>query len=359
MKRYQNNRKESWKPAALFSVMLSLILLVSCAARESQPTVTQDDLTQLSTVQDVLEQDAGNGKNYAYNWDAEDIEATMAQLYESEQAYFAQMDEWLEKAENMTPEELAEAGFSSIEQAREQTEMIKEHQLEKLESWRERLEEQAALDPVISPQEAANRAGVIFEELYGVDLSQEVLELDCRESSGDNILHPDRVGALRPIWAVSLEEEADGVLFSTSGIDCTLDATTGEILFIDYTPSAQEYAERTKLPYPACFTQAGEGGIGFGRWREEDPSFAPMIEEAVQNLRQLLSGSALLGGAQVAEIREEVTECEDGRNELWFYLSSDDGKSYRLKASMPYDPFITDGEGTPYPMRGFRVWIDT
>ena len=342
------------------AVLLGTLGLLTACARQpgGQPTVTQDDLIQLSTVQDVLEQDAGNGKNYAYHWDAEDVEATMAQQNERIQAHIAQMEEFLEKAENMTPEELKEAGFDSIDQVREAYEQLRRNELEGLVSDREYLEKEAALDPVVSPQEAANRAGVIFEELYGVDLSQSVLELDCWESSGDDILHPDRVGALRPIWAVCLEEAADGVLFSTNSIDCTMDATTGEILFIGYTPSAQELAERAKLPYPACFTEIGEGGFGFGRWKAEDPSFAPVIEEAVQNLRQTLSGSALLGGAQVADIREEVTEHEEGMNELWFYLSCDDGKSFRLRASMRYDPFITDGEGTPYPMRGFSVWAD-
>lgn len=356
---HKNNRKKSGKCAAFFSALLSMVLLASCAARESQPTVTQDDLTQLSTVQNVLEQDAGNGKNYAYYWDAEDIDAAMARRNERVQAYLAVVDEWLAGAENMTPEELAEAGYDSIEQARERCEEVKANELENLESAREYLEKEAALDPVVSAQEAANRAGVIFEEVYGVDLSQDILELDCRESGPDNILHPERVGALRPIWVVSREEAADGVLFSTNSFYCTMDGTTGEILYIEYTPSMQELEERKALPYPACFAETGDGGTGFGRWNAEDASFAPMIEAAAQNIKQLLSGSALFGGAQVTDVRGEVTEYDDGDNELWLYLSCDDGKSYRLRVNMPYDPLCTDGTGTPYPMRGLRMWIDT
>lgn len=339
---------------------LAMSMLAACAGQPGgQPTVTQDDLTQLSTVQDVLERDAGNGKNYAYHWDAEDVEATMAQMYEQWQALLAQRDEWMENAEKMTPEELAQAGFESIEQAREQYEQSKKYEQEMMESERKALEEQAALDPVVSPQEAANRAGVIFEELYGVDLSQDVLELKCWESGGDDILHPDRVGALRPVWLVSREEAADGVLFSTNSISCTMDGTTGEIISVTYTPSAQEFEERKALPYPACFVETGDGGSGWGRWNAQDASFAPMIEAAAQNLKQLFSGSALTGGAQVTDVRAEVKEYEDGMNELWLSVSCGDGKSWSLKANMPYDPFSTEGTGTPYPMRGFRVWNDT
>lgn len=361
---YKKGKRQIRLGQGLFTAGLSgalaLGLLAACAQQPgARPTVTQDDLTQSSAVQDVLEQDAGNGKSYAYRWEAGDIEAAMAQRNEHVQAYLAQLGEQMEKIENMTPEELAEAGFGSVEQAREQHEQAREYELEGLEAYREYLEEQAALDPAVSPQEAANRAGVILEELYGVDLSQKVLELECRETSGDDMPHPNRVGALRPIWSVFLEEAADGVLFSTSSVSCTMDATTGEIVFIDYTPSAQEFEERRALPYPACFVGAGDDESGFGRWDETEASFAPMLETAAQSLRQLLSGSPLVGGAQVTEVRGEITEYEEGANALWLYLSCDDGKSYRLQAKMPYDPFCTEGAGTPYPMRGFRMWNDT
>lgn len=348
--------------AGISGAMTVGLLLTACAGQPGgQTTVTQDDLTQLSTVQDVLERDVGNGKNYAYHWGAEDIEATMAQLNEQIQTLRAQREEWLKDAENMTPEELAEAGFESIGQAREALEQLQKYEQEMLESEREALEEQAALDPVVSPQEAANRAGVLFEQMFGVDLSQEVLKLNCRESGGDTILHPDRMGALRPVWAVSRDEAADGVLFSTSSFYCTLDATTGEIIAVNYDPTAQDFEQLRALPYPACFVELGDGGNGFGRWNTEDPSFGPMVEQVVQSLRQSLSGSPLTGGAQVADIQWEVKEfakeSEDGRNEVWFRVSCDDGKSYSLQAAMPYDLFY--GEATGYPMRGFRMWNDT
>lgn len=344
---------------------LALGVLTACT-RESggQPVVTDDNLTQLSTVQDVLEQEAGNGKNYAYHWDAEDIETTMAQRDEQLQAILAQRDEWMKNAENMSPEELAAMGYDSIEQVREQYELAGKRDQELLELDREHLKEEAALDPVVSPQEAANLVGVIFEKLYGVDLSQNVLELDCRETAGDDIRHPTRVGALRPIWVVSREETADGVLFSTNSLYCTLDATTGEIISLTYSPSAQEKEERIGMQHPACYEEAGDENLYFGRWNTEDASFAPMIEAAAQNLKQLLSGGPLTGGAQVTDVSWEVKEWEvdgfeDGSSELWLSVSCDDGKKYSLKAMMPYDPFITDGAGTPYPMRGFRVWNDT
>lgn len=356
----QRKRTVSFGAAALCGV-LAMCVLAACAGRPGgQPTVTRDDLTQLFIVQDVLEQDAGNGKNYAYNWDAEDIDATMARLYESEQAYFAEMDEWLENAENMTPEELAAAGVSSIEQARERNEMIKAHQLEKLESWREYLEKQAALDPVISPQEAANRVGVIFEELYGVDLSQEVLELGCFALSADTAAPADRVGAMRSVWSVSLEEAADGVVFSTPGIDCTMDTTTGEIVSLTYMPAAQELEARKELSKPACYTAVSEDGGGIGIWNADDPSFTPMIEEIVPRVKHLLSGSPLTGGAQVTQIRAEVQKEYDDLdwNVLVLYVECDSGSVYRLTARMWYDPFNGEETDTNVLMHGFSVQND-
>lgn len=365
MKRYKYNRKNPGKCAAFFSVLLSLVLLASCAAWESRPTVTDDDLTQSSNIQDVLEQDAGNGKNYAYQWDAGDIEATMAQRYEQEQAYFAQMDERLEEIENMTPEELAEAGVVSVEQAREQNEMIKAHQLEKLEILRASLEKQAALDPVISPQEAANRAGVIFEELYGVDFSQETLILTCLGTSDGVIAFADGSGTQRPVWSVSLpsteDGTEDGTMFITCSMDCMMDATTGEIICVNYMPSTRELEQRKALPEPACYTSAGTDGGDVGMWDADDASFALLVETFAPQLQGLLSGSRLVGGAQVTQVRAEVRLLYDDLewNELALYAECDNGSRYCLTARMSYDPFSGDETETRYILRGFYVYNET
>ena len=47
---------------------------------------------------------------------------------------------------------------------------------------------------------------------------------------------------MRAIWHVSREEAADGVLFGANAISCTLDATTGEFIAVDYTLGSEEIA---------------------------------------------------------------------------------------------------------------------
>lgn len=340
--------------AALAALCASLS---ACAPWQSQPVVTEDDLTPPSAAQDAIELDAGNGRNYAYDWPAEDVDATMARLEEKERGYFKEMDEWLKRAEQMTPAELNEAGFSSVEQAREQHKMIQEHQRENLVSQREYLEKQAALDPVVSPQEAANRAGAMFEQLYGVELLQEVLQLECRETQGDAVLDPERDGPLRPIWAVTLRKRKDPD--TENNLFCTMDATTGEILFTDYTASEQEIHARRALPHPESFGQFEDYAAGTGRWNADDPAFSPLAEEAERSLERLLSGSVLTAGARVTEVRWELEEQDGGGNTLWFSIRCESGKRYRAAADMQYDPLGPGGAQTPFPMRGFRVWSDT
>lgn len=352
--------------AAMLWGMLAVCVLTACAGTfAGQPTVTADDLTQSSNIQDVLEQDAGNGKNYAYQWDAGDIEATMAQRYEQEQAYFAQMDERLEEIENMTPEELAEAGVASVEQAREQQEMIKAHQLEKLEARRESLKKEAALDPVISPQEAANRAGVIMEELYGVDLSQQVLELTCFGASDGVITFADGSGTQRPVWSVSLPaqegEKAGNVMYITCGMDLMMDATTGEIVSVTYTPGAPEFEQRRALPKPDCYLQGSTDGNNIGVWDANDASFDLLVEAFTPRLQSLLSGSLLTGGAQVTQVRAEVQQTYEDQewNELVLYAECNNGSRYRFRTQMPYNPFGGREADTRYLLRGFHVESDT
>ena len=63
---------------------------------------------------------------------------------------------------------------------------------------------------------------------------------------------------MRAIWHVSREEAADGVLFSTNAISCTLDATTGEFIAVDYTLGSEEIAAMQATAVPACFIQRAD-----------------------------------------------------------------------------------------------------
>ena len=44
-------------------------------------------------------------------------------------------------------------------------------------------------------------------------------------------------------------------MFSTNAISCTLDATTGEFIAVDYTLGSEEIAAMQATAVPACFIQ--------------------------------------------------------------------------------------------------------
>ena len=117
---------------------------------------------------------------------------------------------------------------------------------------------------------------------------------------------------------------------------------------------------RKGLPKPASYTEVSADGAGIGIWNTDDPSFAPMIEAITPRIRNLLSGSPLLGGAQVTEIHAGVQKEYDDLdwNVLVLRAECDNGSVYCLTARMWYDPFSGEETETDYFMRGFRVWND-
>ena len=109
---------------------------------------------------------------------------------------------------------------------------------------------------------------------------------------------------MRAIWHVSREEAADGVLFSTNAISCTLDATTGEFIAVDYTLGSEEIAAMQATAVPACFIQRADPDAAgsYGYWDETEASYAGTVEKLKQQAKEQLSGSALVGGAAVTEV---------------------------------------------------------
>ena len=217
--------------AACLAAALTMSALASCAPQESRPVVTSDDLTPPSAAQEAIAQEAGGGKNYAYYWQAENAEETLQMLREAYEQEVNDAKELIAKGE----EAVKAAGYPSLAEAQQAVEARQARIEQDLADNQKRLEAELALDPVVSAQEAANLAGSLFEKLYGFDLSQDTLLLQCFESDSDMSYHPAGGGVMRAIWHVSREEAADGVLFSTNAISCTLDATTGEFIAVDYT----------------------------------------------------------------------------------------------------------------------------
>lgn len=234
--------------AACLAAALTMSALVSCAPQESRPVVTSDDLTPPSAAQEAIAQDIGGGKNYEYYWAAEHIEEELEAVRESTEQ---SVKHWKEIADTGNYYGREVSGDEKEELKNSFDEMLNEIPLLQ-EEKRKMLESELALDPVVSAQEAANAAGAVFEKIYGIELSQDILTLSCVEIN-TNINPGEEV--IRSVWNVSREEAADGVLFSTNAVGCTLDATTGEFISVDYTPSNDELTEMWATELPSCFVK--------------------------------------------------------------------------------------------------------
>lgn len=337
---------------------LTLGALTSCAPQESRPVVTSDDLTPPSAAQDAIAQEAGGGKSYAYSWQAENVEKTLQawrEAYEQEVNYAKEL---IAKGE----EAVKAAGYSSLEEAQQAVDARQAGIEQDLAENKKRLEAELALDPVVSAQEAANLAGIVFEKLYGVDLSQETLVLWCFESDSDMSYHPAGGGAMRTVWSVSREEIADGVLFSTNAIRCTLDATTGEFISAEYTLGEDEVTAMRATALPACFIPTAEDDARgpYGYWNETEASYAGTVEKLKQQAKEQLSGSALVGGAAVTEVRAELKgEIEEnGENYISLWVDCDNGKTYQLYRIYYLQPYV-DYDFGGYPLRAYQITNDT
>lgn len=296
---------------------LCLWILTACGAQTMRPTITQDDLRSGSAVETAIEQGITD-KTYAWHWRALDIEAEAAR---------------------------ASAGLGENER---HDEMV--------EHYRAWLAQEASLDPAVSPQEAANIAGTLFETMYGVDLSQDVLELSCGELEGPPaLLQTFENGALPLIWTVWREKPGEGGLSSVNKLWCTIDAATGELVAVSYHPDAAEEKERNREVLPSCFIEMSRERKGYGRWNTGDPAFAPMTEKIGARLTAQLSKSPLTGGAAVTSMRTEVRENEDGRNHLYWHAVCDDGRTWQIILLSPYDPLYWNADEPEYPLRGVYI----
>lgn len=180
---------------ACLAAALTMSALVSCAPQESRPVVTSDDLTPPSAAQEAIAQEAGGGKNYAYYWQAENAEETLQMLREAYEQEVNDAKELIAKGE----EAVKAAGYPSLAEAQQAVEARQARIEQDLADNQKRLEAELALDPVVSAQEAANLAGSLFEKLYGFDLSQDTLLLQCFESDSDMSYHPAGGGVMREI----------------------------------------------------------------------------------------------------------------------------------------------------------------
>ena len=314
------------KRGIVLGCMLLVVGLSACNA--SDAVVTSDDLQPSSNVEAALAQQAGGGQNYQYVWMAEDVDATMEQ-YRIE--YTQKLDEMFKDAQSGEQVTQEEYSYDDYKAAME----------EELEFVRQELEEEHLLDPVVSAQEAANLAGRILEENYGIDLSQRELRLSCANGLVNN--------TERLQWRAILDEDADGSLFSSSAASVMLDATTGEIVVAEYYPSAEEY-EDMRSNLPACYRTSEDPDVEgvYGFYDVEDPSFPQFRENIAEQIRASLTQSVLAEGAAVRDIEVSTTDGAVKNEYLSVSITYDNGNTALLTMLQPY---VCVSE---YPLRGFQ-----
>lgn len=197
-----------YKGRAIFCLVataaFTMGLLTGCTSAEA-PVVTSDNIQPNTAATDAMAQAAGNGKNYTYFWQAEDVESYMDGIKASLEQELADLEKSITESKSSKE---ADASFTANMQ--ENYDELKSHMEEILAGYRERIEAEATLNPVITPQEAANLGAVAIEQCYGVDLSQQTLELYC---DINDALKSGRAKG-RSVWLVYKEEAADGVLLS-------------------------------------------------------------------------------------------------------------------------------------------------
>lgn len=345
--------------AACLAAALTMSALVSCAPQESRPVVTSDDLTPPSAAQEAIAQEAGGGKNYAYYWQAEDIEKTLQEYRAACEEELDYLKDLIEQGEDA----VKEVGYLSLADAQKAVSDREAMIGAELENERKRLEEEKNIGPILGPQEAANIAGVIFEKCYGIDLSGQTLALNCY---GDTaiLVAAENSGMARSLWSVRLDEAADGVLFSTCAADCQVDATTGEVIGASYSFSSNEAAAMRETPVPACFVQekAPDAIESFGYWDETEASYDETAEALKAQISEALSGSALVGGAVMTDIQIELHDVQTygnyKANSIYFRLSCDNGKEYHVSRTFFDAPYVNYDCGG-YPLRAYQFTNDT
>ncbi len=303
---------------AVGSSLMLLGLLAGCGARAQQPVVTSDPLVTKTAAQEAIEQAVSGGKTYAYRWDAEDLDAAAQRITAlEEKAWAAQLAD--------------PAQAKSVRQSIEQ----------EVEAMRKLWAREAALDPVVSAQEAANLAGTLMEKMYGLDLAGMPLELVLTKSSEPGT---------PLVWNIVQRQPEE----SGAGLDLQLDATTGEVMAVSYQPSENEQqAMAAAEPLPCMKRWDKEGWEEQYYFDETDPSYQPMLEEVLETLRTQLSGSLLTGGAQVTEVTAVPLRDTEDRAAIaqhTFQVRCDDGRTLDCYWTCPYPTYDFDGA----PLRAFR-----
>lgn len=316
--------------SALLAGALTLSLLPGCAASTSAPVVTEDDLTPSSAAQEILEQD------YAYFWFGEALDKDperVEQLVLNYLQHGAQTLRELLQTDQFSDED-KEAIKAELENT--ESEQMQSQQMEQVQKW---AQEQQEYDPVISPQEAANRAGLLFEQAYGLDLTDTEIYVNCYQYTASGGYTP--YGG-RMIWeAVAL----DGPLASIDTAEqarafCKFDSTTGEFIEAAYYFGEEEMAAMQNTPIHEAYLP------GTYQWDTQHPKYTEIAETMRQQLTEAFSGCMFADGAAVTD----AEQIQDKYTCLTYRLCCDNGRNYELSRHTEVDPY-TQYDFGGYPLR--------
>ncbi len=291
----------------LLVLFMVVTLLCGCVtiAKPEQPVVTPDDIEPNTTADEVVEA-VQSEMAYSYFWIGEDIEATMA---------------------------IARANEDFADFSQEQFKVLETEALM-----------QQSYNPLITAHEAAQIAGAVFEQEYGLP----------QESFEPMTLAIQRVTDTGDGEWIARAELADKPYFAL----VELDFVTGEILscefsyvyHIDKEEQFNELVEGATLHEAFEVTVAGEAMI-IGEWDSNHEAFNPMIDQYKEDIKTTLEGAFMLHGDSVASV-ELVDDVLPHSLQFNVTLSNDRMIVVSIpNAIMMYTDIDTEG----YPLRHFSM----
>ena len=167
-------------------------------------------------------------------------------------------------------------------------------------------------EAVVSPQQAANIAGMLFENAYGLNQTGKVISLQYFV-----------VEDIQPRWcAMSEGWQEDGVSYA----ECTIEAQTGDLLLCIYRPTLEEQSIYMEKHQPFVIkTPCAEGGYRLST-DFDDPSYAAYLQQEIDRIRVFLTQAGLDKKSPVASIVPSTDE--DGKpNSAPYYVTYEDGRT--------------------------------
>ena len=171
-------------------------------------------------------------------------------------------------------------------------------------------------DAKLSPQRAANLAGILFEDVYGLNQTGRSILLYYTEKELED-------GRVQPRWWAVSEEESAADSFRDakgSGGICVVDADSGELLMCTYFPTEGELMGCVGSEYLDFLVEqpAPDGEGVFLRVDRENRLFQIYLEQKIAKIRDFLYQAKLYERAPISAVDPVLGE--DGLEQYGAYL---------------------------------------